>query len=136
MGRRRAGIVAISVVALALAAAGGAWWFSRYEPDPARFPVHGVDVSHHQGPIDWRAVAGDGVAFAYVKASQGSRNQDPLFAANWQGARAAGLAVGAYHYFTFCRSGSAQAANFLAAVPHEARAVVDTRRVTLGGRRN
>ncbi|RWL46412.1 GH25 family lysozyme, partial [Mesorhizobium sp.] len=42
---------------------------------------------------------------------------DTLFAANLREARAAGLAVGAYHFFTFCRPGADQAKNFIAVVP-------------------
>jgi lysozyme len=101
----------------------GYLWFEGYQPDRARFPLRGIDVSHHQGVIDWRAVAADDVAFVYVKASEGADSRDPLFLQNWQGARHAGLPVGAYHYFTFCRSGEVQAANFLAAVPHVADAL-------------
>lgn len=100
-----------------LAAFAGLWWFGGYAPDRGRYPVRGLDVSHHQGPIDWIAVARDDVAFVYVKASEGGNHRDSRFAENWRGARRAGLAVGAYHYFTFCRAGRDQAANFLAAVP-------------------
>lgn len=79
--------------------------------------LEGVDVSHHQGAIDWAALAGDGVRFAYIKASEGGDHVDPRFAENWRAAGAAGLYRGAYHYFTRCRSGAAQAAHFLATVP-------------------
>ena len=82
-----------------------------------RYPVRGIDVSHYQGPIHWPSVAGDGVSFAYIKATEGVRLRDPRFAHNWRHARRAGLRVGAYHYFIFCRSGRAQARNFLAVVP-------------------
>ncbi|HUP25721.1 MAG TPA: GH25 family lysozyme [Thermoanaerobaculia bacterium] len=57
----------------------------------------GVDVSHHQEEIDWTAVAGSGVVFVYVKATEGIDFQDPAFTRNWSGARAAGLLRGAYH---------------------------------------
>jgi lysozyme len=87
------------------------------EPDRHRYPLRGVDVSHYQGAIDWRAVARDDVAFAYVKASEGVGGRDDQFARNWRGAQRAGLRVGAYHYFIFCRSGRAQAHNFLAVAP-------------------
>ena len=89
----------------------------RGEPNRRHFPVRGVDVSHYQGSIDWPAVARDDVAFAYIKASEGLENHDPRFARNWRDARRAGVHVGAYHYFIFCRSGRAQARNFLAVAP-------------------
>lgn len=87
-------------------------------PDLSRYPVRGIDISHHQGQIDWPAVASEpNLRFALLKATEGADFVDPTFRANWAGARKAGLAVGAYHYFRFCRSGALQARNFLAAVP-------------------
>jgi lysozyme len=118
--RSRKRIWRILIAAAAMAAAlgfSGAWWFRHYQPDRTRYPLRGIDVSHHQGPIDWQAVARDDVTFAYLKATEGADHQDTLFAENWRAARKAGLAVGAYHYFTLCRSGAAQAANYLRTVP-------------------
>jgi len=89
-------------------------------PSVARYPIRGIDVSHHQGRIDWQRVAVDEVTFAYIKASEGGDWRDPLFAANYDGAAAAGLAVGAYHFFTLCRDGLSQAQNFIALVPDSA----------------
>lgn len=83
----------------------------------ARYPRKGIDVSHHQGRIDWPRLPRQGVSFAYVKATEGGSHRDRMFGANWAGAKAAGLERGAYHYFTLCRSGADQAANFIAAVP-------------------
>lgn len=77
----------------------------------------GIDVSAHQKQIDWTAAAADGVAFAYIKATEGSGHTDSQFTANWSGARDAGVTVGAYHYFTLCSPGAEQAADFLAAAP-------------------
>lgn len=77
----------------------------------------GIDVSAHQKQIDWTAAAADGVTFAYIKATEGSGHTDSQFAANWTGARDAGVTVGAYHYFTLCSPGAEQAADFLAAAP-------------------
>ena len=79
--------------------------------------VQGIDVSHHQGVIDWPAVANDGVRFAWIKATEGGDWVDARFAENWRGAAEAGIPRGAYHFFTFCRPGAEQAANFLATVP-------------------
>lgn len=79
--------------------------------------MRGIDVSHHQGDIDWQRVAADDVAFAIIKATEGGDHIDDAFATNLSEARAAGLVVGAYHFFTFCRPGADQAKNFLAVVP-------------------
>ena len=89
-------------------------------PHRHRYLIQGIDVSHYQGTIDWRGVAGDDVAFAYVKATEGVAGRDAEFGRNWWGARRAGLRVGAYHYFIFCRSAGAQARNFLAVSPRMA----------------
>jgi lysozyme len=66
-------------------------------PSPTQF-VTGVDVSYHQGTIDWSRVAASGKRFAFARASAGTLTADSAYATNRAGARAAGLAVGAYHY--------------------------------------
>ncbi|ALN59856.1 glycosyl hydrolase family 25 lysozyme [Lysobacter enzymogenes] len=124
--------VAVAATALAIGIA-ARWWFLHWQPDRARYPLRGIDVSHHQGAIDWRAVARDDVAFAYLKASEGGDHRDRRYAANARDARAAGVAVGAYHFFTFCRDGGAQAANFLAAAPAAADALPPAVDLEFGG---
>lgn len=74
--------------------------------------ARGVDVSHFQGVIDWAAVAASGVAFAYVKATEGVTETDLSFVANLKGARAAGLLVGAYHFFRTTSDHLAQVRRF------------------------
>ncbi len=61
------------------------------------YPVSGIDVSAYQGQIDWTAVAAGGAKFAYVRASEQANIPDSYFDANYQGAKAHGLYVGAYH---------------------------------------
>ncbi|MBL8549520.1 MAG: hypothetical protein JNJ73_06015 [Hyphomonadaceae bacterium] len=85
--------------------------------------VAGIDVSRHQGAIDWTAVARTDVRFVYIKASEGEDHTDELFQSNWDGAARAGLKRGAYHFFTLCRPGAAQAANFLRTVPRDPNAL-------------
>ena len=123
-------LLAVLAAAVALAAW---WWFREYQPDRDRYPVRGIDVSHHQGAIDWSKVASDDVAFAYLKATEGGDFRDRAFARNWREARDAGIAVGAYHFFTFCRPGTDQAANFLAVVPVEADALPPAVDLEFGG---
>jgi lysozyme len=103
------------------------------QPDRHRYPSRGIDVSHYQGTINWPAVARDDVAFAYIKATEGVNGRDARFARNWRGARRAGLRVGAYHYFNFCRSGRAQAHNFLAVAPHEKNSLPPAVDLEMGG---
>lgn len=85
----------------------------------ARYEVRGVDVSSYQGTIDWPALAAQDIDFAYVKATEGSGFVDDTFATNLQGARDAGVLVGAYHFFSFESPGAAQAENVVATVPAE-----------------
>jgi lysozyme len=70
------------------------------EPIPTPLPTHvdGIDVSYHQGWIDWARVANAGKRFAFVRASAGTLTADTAYWANRTGARAAGLAVGSYHF--------------------------------------
>ena len=135
MRRRRTGLrwLLSLVVLAALAALAAGWWFREYRPDRARYPLRGLDVSHHQGAIDWTKVAAGDIAFVYLKATEGGDHRDREFARNWRGARAAGIAVGAYHFFTFCRPGADQAANFLAVVPVEADALPPAVDLEYGG---
>ncbi|MDQ0462525.1 lysozyme [Caulobacter ginsengisoli] len=131
---RRAALVVLILVLLApLALAGGWQAFLRFQPDRQRYPVRGIDVSHHQGAIDWPAVAADDVAFAYLKASEGGDHRDRQFAMNWRAARQAGVRVGAYHYFTLCRPGVDQARNFLATTPPDVDALPPVVDLEFGG---
>ena len=60
----------------------------------------GIDVSEHQGVIDWAKVAKDGVQFAVIRAGYGRElsQKDKQFERNYAGAKAAGIQVGAYWY--------------------------------------
>lgn len=65
--------------------------------------VMGIDVSSHQGIIDWQTVADAGVAFAFVRLGyrgygDGLLQTDPYVMINLNGARQAGIAVGAYFF--------------------------------------
>ena len=121
--RRLARAVALASLIASVATSAALCREGRDDPDRRRYPLRGIDVSHYQGVIDWPAVAGDDVAFAYVKATEGVELRDAQFARNWRGARRAGVRVGAYHYFIFCRSGRAQARNFVAVAPRHKRAL-------------
>ncbi len=87
------------------------------EADPNQWEVFGVDASVYQGEVDWTALAAQGVDFAFLKATEGSSLQDVRFAQNWAAAQAAGVRVGAYHFFSYDSPGETQADNFISAVP-------------------
>lgn len=76
--------------------------FAYYEDDALRSQL-GVDVSDHQGSVDWNAVAADGVDFAMVRVgnrgyTEGSLYADSRYAQNIDDATSAGLDVGAYFF--------------------------------------
>ena len=59
---------------------------------------YGIDVSYHQGAIDWNAVKSSGIQFAYVRAGSFKSGTDAYYHQNMQGAVAAGIPVGIYVY--------------------------------------
>lgn len=61
---------------------------------------NGIDVSRWQGNIDWSKVAADNVEFAIIKAGGSDKGcyTDPKFEKNYDGAKKAGIAVGAYYF--------------------------------------
>ncbi|NLN04008.1 MAG: glycoside hydrolase family 25 protein [Clostridiaceae bacterium] len=86
-------------------------------PSKKKYPVRGVDVSHYQGDIDWDTLAGQGIDFAFIKATEGSSHVDKNFAKNWEKASQADIVIGAYHFFSLESSGLTQAENFIKTVP-------------------
>ncbi|WP_400192935.1 glycoside hydrolase family 25 protein [Hymenobacter sp. B81] len=81
------------------------------------YAVHGIDVSSYQGRIDWPEVARHRVRFAFIKATEGVTLRDRRFRRNWNGAKAAGIYRGAYHFFQPNYDGTAQANLFVKTVP-------------------
>lgn len=61
--------------------------------------VYGIDVSRFQGAIDWPAVAGSGVQYAFIQISRAIDDIDARFEENWAGAAANGILKGAYQRF-------------------------------------
>lgn len=99
-------------------------WASSWETTPMITPgKSGIDVSHHNGKIDWAEVAASGMAdFVYVKVTEGSGGDlsvDENGSFNIREARAQGLNVGAYHFLTTTSAATAQFANFKANCPKE-----------------
>ncbi|KAI0262558.1 glycoside hydrolase family 25 protein [Gloeopeniophorella convolvens] len=80
-----------------------------------RADPQGVDVSHYQGAINWNTMKSNGVAFAYIKATEGTTYLDPEFSANYDGATNVGIIRGGYHFaHPDTSSGATQANYFLA----------------------
>ncbi len=82
-----------------------------YAPDEMTY--QGIDVSSYQKNIDWVKVAADtNVTFAYIKATEGATIIDKYYARNIEQARANGIKVGSYHFFTTTATVRAQYLNF------------------------
>lgn len=80
--------------------------------------VFGIDVSHHNGTVNWNGIESNGVLFVYAKATQGANYYDKQFDANWNALaalRSSGKEVyaGAYHFLSAGATGRDQANNFL-----------------------
>ncbi|WP_261398010.1 GH25 family lysozyme [Maritimibacter alkaliphilus] len=84
---------------------------------PDRYPIHGIDAARYQGDINFFAARNAGINFAWLKATEGGDYLDPGFPRNAPRARAAGVAVGAYHFYYFCRTAREQARWFIENVP-------------------
>lgn len=110
------------------------WWmerrahFIRYDAFgieiPVNYSIHGIDVSKYQDIIDWESVQQMNVddvriRFAFMKATEGVRNEDVHFKRNWKRAKDAGVARGAYHFFLATKSGRLQAESFIKRVKLE-----------------
>jgi lysozyme len=85
----------INSVVLGMAAA-VAVSFSGSNADAAR--ILGVDVSNYQGNPNWTSVRGDGVVFAFAKATEGNYYHASTFPGNMVNGKAAGVQMGAYDF--------------------------------------
>jgi lysozyme len=71
---------------------------------PLAYDRHGIDISHHNGDIDWEQTkeAADQkvkLNFVFIKASEGTSITDKQFKRNWEAAKKQGFVRGAYHYY-------------------------------------
>lgn len=74
---------------------------------------NGIDVSKHQGKINWQRVAEDKkIQFVYIKATEGASLVDKTYRRNITEARKNGLIVGSYHFFTSYKTPEDQYRNF------------------------
>ena len=85
---------------------------------PVGYSIHGIDVSHHQGEIQWKKlaaaqIAGEPISFIVIKATEGKSLFDDNFNDNFYQAGQYGLIRGAYHFFSPAISGDIQARFFL-----------------------
>jgi lysozyme len=134
--RRRRGLLIVGGVVILLAALAAGFWFlfvPNWRPPLRDGERYGIDVSNHQGQIDWQVVAVDNIEFAYIKATEGGDFADARFEENWRRAGDAGLDRGAYHFFTLCRPGEEQARHFLSVAPPDHAALTPAVDLELAG---
>ena len=83
---------------------------------PEGYEIHGIDISHHQGHIDWEELKDNGmidwerlrnamikkapVRFVFIKSTEGSNLIDENFKDNFYQAREYGFIRGAYHFYS------------------------------------
>ena len=94
--------------------------------------VCGIDVSHHQGVVNWQDLYFDAksdgtiekhsnsssgymqpVLFAFAKSTEGATIRDERFELNRTEAKKCGIIFGAYHFYSMESSAKSQAENFI-----------------------
>lgn len=86
---------------------------------PKGYSIHGIDISHYQGEINWEQLKTEGiiekcpVRFIMIKATEGATRIDKRFKDNFYNARENGFIRGAYHFWSTRSSGRMQAEHFI-----------------------
>ena len=86
---------------------------------PEGYDIHGIDISHYQGNIDWELLRNRGtidecpIRFVMIKATEGANRIDPKFEYNFNQAREYGFTRGAYHFYSTQSSAKEQAEHFI-----------------------
>lgn len=102
-------------------------------PSFQKYPVHGIDVSHHQKEINWDKLDKDYTQFVFIKATEGATHQDSNFEKNWAAAKQLNIPTSAYHFFTFCTSAVDQAQNYIDIVPNDSTSLPPSIDLEYGG---
>lgn len=85
---------------------------------PKGYEIHGIDISHYQGAIDWNRLQGAmiekcPIRFVVIKATEGSSKLDERFNDNFHNALEYGFIRGAYHFWSNRSTAREQAYWFL-----------------------
>lgn len=79
--------------------------------------LHGVDVSHYNGTINWSQVSSSNKSFAFVKATEGMNTNDAVFPVSMTSSNPGGVVLGAYHIarpdFSSNNTAAGEASHFL-----------------------
>ena len=126
----------ITVLIIVMFAAGFYWFYIRpyayrWKPCygqkgygvcmPYNYQIHGIDISHYQGNIDWDKLlpckkTDFPIHFIFMKATEGGNYEDNRFEQNFTTAQRYGFIRGAYHYFIPQTDSRKQAAFFISKV--------------------
>ena len=85
---------------------------------PEGYQVHGIDISHHQGNVNWEELKTarnslSPIYFVFMKASEGGDFNDEYFKRYFALARRYGFVRGAYHFYNPRTDASRQADFFI-----------------------
>lgn len=85
---------------------------------PSSYTTFGIDISHHQGTIDWEEVfitnaLDSSISFVYFKVTEGIDHADTKWLEHQLGLKKFNKHSGAYHFFLPKRDALLQAKNFL-----------------------
>ena len=86
---------------------------------PEGYEIHGIDISHYQGDIDWAVLRSQGqidrcpIRFVMIKATEGANRIDPKFKTNFEQSLEYGFTRGAYHFYSVRSKAKDQAAFFI-----------------------
>ena len=92
---------------------------------PEGYEIHGIDISHNQGRIDWEELKDNGqidhcpIRFVMIKATEGATQTDRNFRDNFFQARENGFTRGAYHFYSVHSPAEQQAYHFIKTVDLE-----------------
>ena len=91
---------------------------------PVGYSMHGIDVSHYQGDINWKMLKQKRqgkfpVEFTFMKATEGGDFSDDRFVANFDSAKVHGFIRGAYHFYNPKTDADKQADFFIRSVKLE-----------------
>ena len=91
---------------------------------PSGYQVHGIDISHYQGDINWNMLKQTRqgqfpISFIFMKATEGGDYSDDKFVANFDSAKAHGFIRGAYHFYNPKTDANKQADFFIRSVKLE-----------------
>jgi len=106
INRRNKHFTVFLLVVIFTVGVGAIYYASKSETNHKKTPgvspvkkIHGIDVSHHSGTVDWVKVKAAGHTFAFAKATEGKDDPDPMFTTHWPAMKKAGLIRGAYHFY-------------------------------------